>query len=515
MINYISNTTKSNQIFISEALNNEQAIFVPKLMHAGPMTISDYISFGKKDFDISDVQPILDLLEINNPQLLLSSLPTYKQLLIHYFAHLIIDREHVLIELPTGDDLDLQFIDCLFEIIEQIDFEHRRLTMITADSRVINHHLKTENKHHIKSYKFKPTSLLIIKEYIGRKGTILVSLLIMVAVIILSVQVDNKIINDDTEQLLVPTNLIAIKNTPGSCSFNQYIYDIEAGDCPKDQPITYLQLMNLLEDERIDAVYFDDKNHILNLNNDIAADNNPTASLPDLNYDFSNLLPTLPCLDSNRTAHTITCENYNPDTSLISKATNDNREHLQQNIELDKSSAPDYIFLETNDNNQIGYDIAAYVPSISIYTVFAAQNYILHANLKLLTSVLIIGTIISVIIAVSFFILMNAFGITIRGLRYRLIFQTGRPRYVKHLYLFSQTVYFGSLIILGSLVSINVTHSLIAFGIGVYFGILNSILWIILAIRLSPVFSGPESKLLKDIADYRRQQKKLKNKQDK
>lgn len=502
MIKFIYDTSKAHEIFYYQALNNDDAIFAPNIIHAGPMTIEGYLAYAKQDFQLDEYRKVLDLLEITNTSALLSSLSYDQQMLIHYFSHLIIDRSSIILELPTTP-LSSYFCKIFCKLVELTDYEHRTITIITDNKLITDHDFRSKTNK-LKTYTFKPSSLTILYQLVGRKFVILGSLFITVAILILSMALDQQLVSSNANYISIPADMIAISNQSSNCEFNGYSYGINLEQCQKQAPISYEQLDEILSSEPVEAVYFDNKAHASKLEQAITAGQRPTVGTPKVIAKMNLTNVDIPCINDEQQPQNIICAGYTAETSLFSVADTKDRTELSENITSSLDEAPNYILIKADNPAFVAANLASQYPSINIYTKFTAERYLIHSNNTVIFNLLALGSFSFLVIIASFLYLLNYLGMTIRGLKYRLIFQTGNPKCINKIYYFSQILYFGTLTCLITLIAGNLNSSFASIILSTYFGCLIAVIWIYLGQIFAAKYRIPEKELLADIKRFKK-----------
>ncbi len=511
MINYIKKVETANQVFITKARDNPQAIYAPKLIHTSTFTVESYLSVGKQNFDIELLKPLLTRLDITDLAQPIAELEHERMLLVHYLAFISEQAPNVYLEFDTIEYSE-QFINNLFVILSTYDNNNREITLITNNEAILERvriQATTEEKEfNDQTFVSKVSAIDLIRNFIGGKPLVMASLIFGLLIISMTTNIDAHLIENYSGYISLPRNIIAIHNTSTSCDFNNYSYDIE--NCSESQAITYSQLQQLLAQEGVETIYFDNKYNIKQLDKKIANGEPAVASVPQSTIDVNNHLSAIPCTNPELTVEAVTCEEYNPETSLISEASLNDDMQLVNNIVNDPRSSPDYIFIKTSETRELSKYLANRYPSINIMNNRSVENYIQKLNRKLIVTVLGSGTLISLAIEFSLFYILLYFGMSLRGLKYFYGYKTRRPYYTTKLYFLTQIAYFGTMMILGSLITLNITGSMTGYYISVYFGLINILFWVYLAMNLGGRFKTEDQQLFIEIKAH-----ELKLKQDK
>lgn len=495
MINFIKNTNMSNQVFVSEVLKKTGVTFSPKYVHTGAHTIEGFLCQFKLDIDINELKPILNKLGYKDVTVLMTSLEEEDRIIIQILSHLFLDVNRVIIEIPDYEYSD-NFYPKLFILLDTYSSVEREITLITDNTHITEYTTGNTStpKVETKLYQQNNSPQAIFKRFLGRKPFILASLFTAILIIAAIVAVDSRVSTAFSSYFEMPSNIVTIHNESTDCSFNESVFGLENNECESTGPLTYTEVRALLNSEFINAIYFDNQYLIENFNTTIANNNNVSASIPNLHFDGLEELENLPCVSEDYTPEMVTCTSYDPSTSLISVATKDNVAALEQNIEFNPDFSPDYIFIEATNTDALLEQLSSDYSNFNLYTTKTIEKYVRTTNQHFIAQVIIIGSLLSVIVAYVVFSILDILGLSPRGLKYFFVYQTHRPFLVNKLYFSAQFCYFGTLLVIGAIITANITYSTTAFAIGIYFGVLNSAIWLLLAF-----FSGKEFRHSEDL----------------
>lgn len=503
MLKIIEDTSLSNELFLKHARNKTNVVFAPSHVYTSTFTVNQYISFGKVDFNIEDFNPILSSFGIEDPETSMHDLNLEQVNLVHYLSYLSVNFDNVYLDL-SGLDGSEEYYSKLAIMIVSFDNETRNITILCDNQDFLTRlDLAVGEKFEGKSlfYNSKITPQELFRVFLGGRFVVLASLLVTIIIILAMVAVDTKISLGYSNFLNIPNNTIFIHNQPSSCDFNEYSYGITT--CNEVDPITYEQLITIATENDLTQMYFDNQYNISKLYNHPNNGEKLYASVPELDFNLDEELSSLPCIDPNSSTPYIVCEPYDEETTLISNANSVDITALEQNIEYDATSYPDYIYIESDNVRDLATKLANSFPNIDIYTVFKTESYITNIYSEFIDKILILGTILSLLLAACIFLLLEQLGLSIRGLRYFLIYKSRKPVLVKNSFNYIQIVYFVILVSFGSVINSHMTNSMTSFMIGFYFSIFNSILWIILALRVGGMYREKEVKLNKDIKIFK------------
>ncbi len=478
MINIVLNDTDSSEVFKQLAYQQPGVAFAPKLVHTGSFTIESYLAFGKIDFDFESIANLYEQFMLPKKTTRLFDLEYEPLLIVHYWSHLLVNSKHTILDIPEHDFSD-EFIFGLKHLISF--YNQREITIITKNKRVIEilKQLDGTQKKLLPTYEFKMTKLEIANMFIGEKIIVLASLIFALVIIIFALMVDSHIAGDYVDYLKAPDNVVFVDNHPDDCSFNQIAYKLPEDQCADSEPITYSMLTDLVQLDSVNLIAFDDEYNKAKLDQALVDNPTATASVPNLDYTISDKVSTIPCLNEADTAEAIICTDYNPDNSLISIATSEDTETLERNIKHNDDVTPELIILDTTDEVFISNLIANMYPSINVYTNQSTETYIRKANFKLLGNAIISGTLVSLISVFILNLLISQLKLYMRGHKYMLSYLTKKPVKIHRIFYLSQMGYYLTLFTIGSVIAANLTHSLTAFLVCSYLGILNIILWLV------------------------------------
>lgn len=495
MINFIKNTNMSNQVFVSEVLKQSGVTFAPKYIHTGAHTIEGYLCQFKYDVNIDELKPILETLKLDDVNIVMTSLEEEDRVLVHLLSHLFLDVKRVILEIPENTYSD-DFYTKLFFLLDTYNCADREITLITDNKRITEHTtgLDSANKLKIKLYTQNNSTFDIFKRFLGRKPFVLASLFTAILIVAAIVTVDSRVSTKFSSFFEMPNNIVTIHNQSTDCSFNQSVFNLDADDCESSASLSYLEVKDLLNNEYVNAIYFDNQYLIDEFNTNLATHDKVTASIPNLYFEGLEDLETLPCVSDEYTPEMVTCTPYSADTSLISVASKSETSALDQNIKFNQDLVPEYIFIEANNTELLLEDLVTAYPNFNLYTSKTIEKYVRSSNQSFIIRVLVIGTLISFALAYFVFSLLDLLGLSPRGLKYYFVYHTHRPFLVNKLYFSAQIGYYLVLNIIGTLITANVTHSTTAFLIGIYFGALNSTIWLVFAF-----FSGREFRHSEDL----------------
>lgn len=478
MINFVTGQDQGYDLFVNEAYMKTGVVYAPKLVHTGSFDVEQYLAFAKPGFKFEQIEEFYSKLDLPDKTTKLFEIELEQLLLIHYLTNLLIDATHTILELPEIDFSE-QFISKFKFIVNHYD--EREITIVTNNPEIIDRLsvLNGQMPMMLPTYTRKVSRREIIGSFLGGKLLILSSLIISIMIISFVVTVDNKIVGEYSSYLQIPTDMIFIHNQASECDFNQGYYTVSSDQCVNSEPITYSQIEQLLDDENIESLAFDDKANLAELDEQINDNKNVTASVPDLNFDAVNSFTALPCINEESTPAAITCEPYNPDNSVISVVNADNRDRLLANVNNSLDISPTFILIKSSNTDELAATIAKQFPSINIYTKHSTQNYISKSNSKLIRNSVITSTLLSLVSVFILNVLISQLKLYLRGHKYLLTYQTLKPRLINRFYYGAQLSYFTTLLVLGNIITFNTLHSRSALILGLYLGILNSILWIL------------------------------------
>ncbi len=502
MINFVTNTSKGIELFVRHVHKVEDATFAPKLVHTSTFTIESYLADSKIDFDINNVIPFLEALELNAPDTKMHDLDIESQLIIHYLSNLMHNTTKVFLNVPELDFSD-DFVKALHFIVTSFDSDERQITIITSNKKLSNMMIDQNSKPCkdciAKLYDLHISSFNIVEKFIGGKLLILVSLFVAVFITALTITIDTKLSNDYVDYYLAPNNLVVIENTSKTCEYNSLVYTLDSNECISKPKITFVQIKELLRSSDVEAVYFDNIVRYELLNNKILNNEDVNISIPEFGQNLSTIYPDMPCVNPEDTPTNITCESFNNDTSLISLATKDDTSALDENIKESTAVGPEYIFVQTSEADSLAQDIASEYPSFNTYTNKSIDVYLRKSNSWTLIKILIASTVVSLLFSYSLFAIITHLGLSLLGSRYYYDYLTKDPGRVRFNYFASQIIYFGTLIIFGSFISANVTHSTTCFSIGLYLGVLTASFWIYLSNHMGTTFRITEHELYSEM----------------
>lgn len=496
MIKFITNSDDYGKIYKEQAYQNKQVNYIPKFVHCGISTIEDYLSWGKVDFSFEAIADIYSLLKLPPPNTRLLDLTDEQQLLVHYFSYLLISSSHTFIEFPDNG-VSADFLVSFKLLISYYNFGD--ITLLTCDKEIINSISNIEKLSPCQhtTFDFKLSKRDIISTFLGGQILIFTSLVIAVILILLIALLNNHLANQLSSYPQIPTNIIVINNESNSCEFNSKMYDLNISNCTNVSPISYGQLSSLVNWQGVEHIAFDDKYNSWKIDEQIINGQAISVSIPDLGFNLSNILPALPCVNPQTTPSNVSCGQYQPTTSLIAIANSKDVSQIEKNIDFDGTSAPNYILIQATNSKEIAFKLASSYPSIGIYTSNLATEYLNYKNSQLFILILAVGSSISLGYIFILNLLLSQLKLTIRSQKYALSYLLKDPIKVnKSLYL-TQFVYFTMLILLGSIISLNFVNSSSVFFVGLYFGILNSILWIVSFDLTGQQFRREEKKLLR------------------
>lgn len=478
MITFIQDPTQEDQAFIDLAYKQKGAFFAPKLVHTGAFTIEQYLHFGKPGFNFTDIELFYEKLDLPAIETKMFDLDLERQLLVHYLSNLLTEADHTILNLPIIDFSE-QFIAEFKFIVSH--FDHREITIITEAKQIVSS-LSTLNEHPtmmLPTYQFKVSRREIVGSFLGGKLLVLTSLVFALMILLFAITIDNKLSGEFLDYLDIPNDYIIINNEPTACDFNQSYYTIASSDCANSDPITYQQLTELQSLDNVEFFGFDDKYNLATVELAIQDGQKVTASIPELEFSTKGLFSSIPCVNPDTTPTMITCEEYNPENSVISRVTADYSDALTRNVSLGTDVSPSFIFIKSNDVDTLSNAIANRFPDINIYTNKSTESYVRTSNKKLIRDALLSSTIISIISVIVLNLLISHFKLYLRGHKYLLSYQTRMPKLINRFYFGAQLIYYGAIIIIGNMIALRLMHSTIGLLIGLYLGVLNACLWII------------------------------------
>lgn len=509
MINFIQDPNQEDQAFIDLAYKQKGAFFAPKLVHTGAFTIEQYLHFGKPGFNFKDIEAFYEKLDLPPIDTKMFDLDLERQLLVHYLSNLLTEADHTILNLPTLDFSE-KFISEFKFIVNH--FDRREITII-SESEAIVKALSTLNEHPtmmLPTYPFKASRREIVGSFLGGKLLVLTSLVFALMILIFAITIDNKLSGEFLDYLDIPNDYIFINNEPTACDFNQGYYTIASSDCVNSDPITYQQLTELQSLDNVEFFGFDDKYNLATVDNAIKNGEKATTSIPELEFSTKGIFSSIPCVNPDTTPTMITCEEYNPENSVISRVTKDYNEALTRNISLGTNVSPSFIFIKSNDVDTLSNAIANRFPDINIYTNKSTESYVRTSNSKLIRQAILSSTVLSIISVFVLNLLISHFKLYLRGQKYLLSYQTRMPKLINRFYFGAQLIYYGAVITIGNLIALKLMHSTIGFIIGLYLGVLNACLWIICSDINGRQYRNEDHKLMRAIKANNRLKKQNK-----
>ncbi len=491
MINFVTNTSRGLELYVRNVHKVEDATFAPELVHTSTFTIATYLADSKVDFDIADAIPFLEAVELNYPDMKMHELDEESQLIIHYLSNLMQNTSKVYLNVPELDFSD-EFVQALYFIVTSFDNDTREITIITSNSKLtsmmINQNHKPCKDCKPKLYNLKISNFDIINKFIGGKILILASLFAAMFIISFTINIDNTLSREYVDFYLAPNNLIVVENTSRTCEFNSVVYDLDTIECVSNPRISFEELEHFLLEEDVEAIYFDNLYRYEQVNKSILNNQPISISIPDFGYNLNNIYPDMPCVNPNVTPSIVSCEDFNNENSLISVATINDTSALDDNINSSELVGPEFIFVQSEDTEQLASDIASEFPSFNTYTNKGIDVYLRKSNSKMIINLLLLSTAVSLLFSYSLFTIINNLGLSVLGSRYYYDYLTKNPGKVRINYFTSQIIYFGTLIICGSIISANVTNSQTCFYIGLYLGLLTALSWMYLSNHMGTKF---------------------------
>lgn len=511
MINFVTNTSRGIELYVRNVHKVEDATFAPKLVHTSTFTIGSYLADSKVDFDIADAIPFLEAIELNDPDMKMHDLDDESQLIIHYLSNLMHNTSKVYLNVPELDFSD-EFVQALYFIVTSFDCDEREITIITSNpkltSMMVDQNHKPCKDCKPKLYNLKISNLDIISKFIGGKVLILASLFVAMFITSFTINIDNTLSSEYVDFYLAPNNLIVIENTSRTCEFNSVVYNLDTGDCVSTPRISFEELEQFLLEDEVEAVYFDNLYRYEEINKSILNNEPVSVSIPDFGYNLSNIYPDMPCVNPDETPNTVSCEDFNNENSLISVATTNDTSALDQNISSSVLIGPEFIFVQSEEADQLAGDIASEFPSFNTYTNKGVDVYLRKTNSKTIIKLLLLSTTVSLLFSYSLFAIINNLGLSLLGSRYYYDYLTKNPGKVRINYFTSQIIYFGTLIICGPIISANVTNSQTCFYIGLYLGLLTALSWMYLSNHMGTKFRITEHELYSEMKRLKHEIKK-------
>lgn len=499
MLKIIEDTSLSNELFLKHARNKTNVVFAPSYAYTSTFTVNQYISFGKKDFDIGDFKTILSSFDIDDPEVGMHDLNVEQINLVHYLSYLSVNFDNIYLDLSNLEGSE-EYYSKLANMILLFDKQTRNINLICNNQKFLtrlNSGISDGADDNNLFYNSQITPREILRVFLVGRFVVLASLVVSIIIILAMVVVDTEISLGYSNFLNIPNNAILIHNQSSSCDFNQFSYDITT--CNEVDPITYEKLVTIATENDVTQMYFDNQYNISKLYNHPNNGEKIYASVPNLNFQFEEELSSLPCINPASSTPYIVCKPYDEETTLISNANSVNITALEENIEFDATAYPDYIYIESDNVKELATKLANAFPNIDIYTALKTEAYITHTYSDFINKTFILGTALSLLFAAGIFLLFEQLGLSIRGLRYFLLYKSRKPVVVKNSFNYIQLIYFITLILFGSVITSNITNSMISLMIGLYLGVLNSALWIILALQLGGKYRDNEIKLNRDI----------------
>ncbi len=502
MINFVTNASKGIELFVRHVHKVEDATFAPKLVHTSTFTIGSYLADAKVDFKLEDAIPYLEAIELNAPNTKMHDLDEESQLIVHYLSNLMHNTSKVFLNVPELDFSD-EFVKAFYFIVTSFDSDNREITVITSNKKLAS--MMIDQKHtpcpdcKPKLYDLRISNRDIFGKFIGGKVLILASLFVTMFISLFTISIDTSLSSNYLDYYLAPNNIIVIDNDSTNCEYNSVVFGLSSNDCTSGARITFEQISKFLDDDRIEAVYFDDIVRYEQVNEKILNRQPIEISLPEFGTNLGSLYPDMPCINPDETTTLVTCSEYSPKTSLISIATNDDMQALQKNIDSSSAIGPDYIFIQTAETEKLAKEIANQYPSFNTYTNKGVDVYLRKTHSWTIIKILLASTIFSTLFSYSLFAIITHLGLSLLGSRYYYDYLTKNPMKVRINYFTSQILYFGSLIIFGSLISAHVTHSATCFYIGLYLGLLTASFWIFLSNYMGTKFRLTEHELYSEM----------------
>ncbi len=285
----------------------------------------------------------------------------------------------------------------------------------------------------------------------------------------------------NSSNIYFPENWIVVENNATDCSFNKTAFNVEAQSCEVDEAYTYLDLNTLLEDDSINAIYFDDNQRINSVEQAIAnQETQISVSLPELPQSIIDTYFEVPCTKNVYLTNNVTCEQYNPDSSLISVATKDDSVNIERNVLFDRLSKPSYIVIDSSSTEATALELATKNPSINVYTNQSIHQFYVKENMRFILKCIFYTTALSIGLSYLLRINLISMNICINDLVYYYSYMTLKPRLIKRLFILAQVTLYALAAFLVSYIVFHNSHSYFGLTFSLYLVFFNILQWVII-----------------------------------